>query len=288
MSKLRHYYQLTKPGIVYSNAMAASAGYLFVGKFDVTTFFGMLLGTMLVIASACVLNNILDRDIDARMSRTAKRELPLGTIGVVSATTYGVLLLLAGVALLALAVNYLALLVALVGHVAYVGLYTYSKRHTIHSTLIGTISGSTPPVIGYAAATGRIDVAAGLLFLLLVTWQMPHFYAIGLFRKKDYAAAKLPILPVVRGFEATRRQIIAYTVAFIASCIALSVWGGATWVFAVVVGAASLWWLKLCLEPVKDEVKWARRQFIFSLKVLLTMCVMLALDGLVLRPLLHL
>ena len=288
MSLISQYYRLTKPGIVYSNAMAASAGYLFVGDFELTTFSGMLVGTMLVIASACVLNNVIDRDIDARMSRTAKRELPVGAIGVVAATTYGVLLLFAGVTFLALTVNYLALLVALVGHVAYVGLYTYSKRHTIHSTLIGTISGSTPPVIGYAAAAGRIDVAAGLLFLLLATWQMPHFYAIGLFRKKDYSAANLPILPVVKGFEATRRQIIVYVLAFIAAVLALSLWGGASWVFTVVVGVGALWWLKLCLERPASEEKWARRQFVFSLKLLLLFSAMLSLDGLVLRPLLHL
>lgn len=288
MSRVSEFYRLTKPGIVYSNAMAAGAGYLFVGAFEPTVFVSMLIGTMLIIASACVLNNVIDRDIDAHMSRTAKRAVPTGLIASRTAVLYAMALLVAGSAIMWFAVPFIALAVAWVGHAAYVWLYTYSKRVTIHSTLIGTISGSTPPVIGYTAATGHVDLTALLLFMLLVTWQMPHFYAIGIFRKKDYRAAKVPILPVVKGFEATKQQIIFYTTLFIVSAIALSLFGGASWLFALVVGTGALWWLKLCLEPARDQEKWARRQFIYSLKLLLLMCVMLAFDGFVARPLLHL
>lgn len=290
MGVVKRYVNLSKPGIVRSNAMAAVAGYCFAGldSFTLSGLVHVLIGTTLVVASACVFNNIIDRDIDARMERTAKRAIPTHDISIRSAATFGAIMLLVGSLTLYLGVGILPLGIALVGFVAYVGLYTFSKRVTTHSTLIGTISGSTPPVIGYSAATGHLDISALLLFLVLVAWQMPHFYAIGIFRLKQYKAAKIPILPVVAGLERTRKEIIAYALLFIAACIMLSVYGGATWLFGVVMTLVSLRWVWLCLKPAVNVEKWAKKQFLYSLFVLLTLCLMLILDGLVLRPLLHL
>lgn len=210
------YYWLTKPGIVYGNALMAIAGYFFGanGSPTLTVFLAMLVGICAVMASACVFNNVIDRDIDARMERTKQRAIPAGAIPPAEALMFASFLLVVGLVLLLLGTNLLTAIVALAGHLAYVVLYTYAKRKTIHGTLIGTLSGSTPPVIGYVAATGALDVTALLLFLALAAWQMAHFYAIAIFRRDDYAAAAIPVLSVVKGLDETKRQITIYVGVF--------------------------------------------------------------------------
>jgi protoheme IX farnesyltransferase len=275
------YYRLTKPGIVYGNALMAMAGYIFgaAGISDVSRCICMLVGVCLVMASACVFNNVLDRRIDAQMGRTKQREVVIGLIGVRAALVYGTVLLVVGTALLGFGTNVLATSTALFGWVAYVAVYGYAKRHTHHSTLVGTISGATPPVIGYVAATGTFDSAAAVLFLLLVTWQMPHFYAIAIFRRDDYAAAGLPVLSVTHGVAACRRQIIAYAASFVVVCVLLGWLTQASWLTAVVIACAGLYWLWLCLQPMKNPAKWARRQFKWSLLTLLIMSMTVSVDG---------
>jgi protoheme IX farnesyltransferase len=280
---LRTYYYLTKPGIIYGNALMAIAGYLFGahGSPSLGTFAAMLLGTCAVIASACVYNNVIDRGIDLKMERTKKRAVPAGKVSTIRALVFANVLLLVGVLLLILGTNALTLIVALVGHVAYVVLYGYAKRKTVHGTLVGTLSGSTPPVIGYVAATGSLDLTASLLFLILVAWQMPHFYAIAIFRRDDYAKANIPVLPVVSGLVATRKQIVVYVVLFIAACAALGMFGGASLLSTLVMLLAGGYWLYLCLGPV-DEIGqsgWARKQFGWSLMLLIILSATWSLDS---------
>jgi len=280
-TSFRTYYYLTKPGIVYGNAIAAIAGYFFGAGGDpgLVTFLSMLAGVMLVMAAACVFNNILDRDIDARMARTERRALVTGDIPIANAIIYGATLLVVGTLLLAYGTNLLTLAVALFGFIAYVGPYTFSKRKTVHSTLIGTISGSTPPVIGYVAATGTLDLTALLLFLVMAAWQMAHFYSIAIFRRDEYAAAGIPILSVVKGIEATKKQITVYVVLFLVLWTLLGLWS--TTPFTYLIGLlAGFYWLRLCLDTSEpDATKWARKQFGWSLWLLLIMSAALALDG---------
>lgn len=278
----RAYYRLTKPGIVYGNAITAIAGYFYGanGSPIIVTFFAMLIGISFVMASACVFNNILDRDIDKRMNRTRNRAVVSGEISVTNAILYGAALLVAGTLVLGVATNLLTLAIAVFGFIAYVGPYTYSKRTTVHSTLIGTISGSTPPVIGYAAATNQLDHIALLLFLILVMWQMAHFYAIAIFRRDEYAAAGLPILSVVKGVEATKQQIIWFIGGFIISCILLGLYGGASLLSTLTMILIGMYWVYLCFSTVMDDgVRWARKQFGWSLIVLLVFSSALALDS---------
>jgi len=282
MSLVRSYYYLCKPGIVYGNALTAIAGYLFASGLSGSwvTFVSMLAGVMSVMAAACVFNNVIDRDIDSEMSRTKKRALVIGDIRASHALIFASTLLVAGTLLLAYGTNWITLAVALGGFVAYVGLYTYAKRVTVHSTLIGTLSGATPPVIGYTAATGSLDTTALLLFLLLVSWQMPHFYAISIFRRSDYMNANIPVLSVVKGVEATRRQIIAYAALFIPACISLGVFGGLSLLATLVITLAASYWFYLCLQPTNsDYERWARRLFYCSLVTLLIVCFSLSLNG---------
>ena len=280
---LRAYYYLTKPGIVYGNALMAIAGYFFGahGSPSVTVFFGMLLGVSAVMASACVYNNVIDRNIDLKMERTKKRAVPAGTVSPFHALIFANILLVIGILLLVFGANLLTALVAIGGHVAYVVLYGIAKRKTVHGTLVGTLSGSTPPVIGYVAATGQLDLVALLLFLVLVAWQMPHFYAIAIFRRDDYASAGIPVLSVVKGIDATRKQIIAYVILFILATIALGVYGGVSLLGTLIVILAGFYWLYVCLQIVEqgEAVGWARKQFGWSLMLLLIMAATWSLDS---------
>ncbi len=280
-NRLRLYYVLIKPGIVYGNALTAIAGYLFYGAIDVNSFMGMLIGLMLVMSASCVFNNIIDIDIDREMARTKKRPFISGQVSVREGYWLASVLLATGTVALALLTNLLTVFLSYVGFIAYVFLYGYAKRRTHHSTIIGTISGSMPPVIGYTAASGRLDTTALILFLILVFWQMSHFLSIAIFQRKDYKKANIPLLPIVRGVDETRRQIIIYALLFIISCVALWLFGGASLLWLVAMFLAGGYWLKLCLTNASDIDIWAKRQFRWSLWVLLILCVSLIISGVI-------
>jgi protoheme IX farnesyltransferase len=173
----RPYLQLTKPGIVIGNLIAVTGGFLLASHGSVDWFRGALvaLGVTLIVASGCVINNIIDRDIDGLMARTRNRPMVTGRVSVALALLYGVLLGAAGVGVLyAGAGCFLPVALVLVGYVVYVGLYSlYMKRNSIHGTLIGSIAGAMPPVVGYCAASGRFDAAALTLLAMYSLWQMP-------------------------------------------------------------------------------------------------------------------
>lgn len=283
MSSVRTYYWLVKPGIVYGNVIMASAGFLLAAanasKFDAGTFAGLIAGTALVISSACVLNNYIDRGIDSKMKRTQGRAIVTHEVSAVQALVYAGILAVLGFGCLALLTNWLTVSLGAAAYFSYIVLYGIAKRKTIYGTLVGAIAGGVPPVAGYAAVTNQLDTGALLLFWLLVAWQMPHFYAIAMRRRSEYAAAKLPVWPVVMGMQATRVQILGFIVLFIGVSIAFTVWGYTGYLFAVVMVAIGTAWLLKGLKPGNDSA-WARRMFRFSLVVLLIACVMLAVGGL--------
>jgi protoheme IX farnesyltransferase len=261
----------------------ASAGFLLAAAntewFDAATFAGLIAGTALVISSACVLNNYIDRGIDSKMKRTRERAIVTHEVSATQALVYTGILALLGFGCLALLTNWLTVLLGVAAYFAYIVLYGIAKRKTIYGTLVGAIAGGLPPVAGYAAVTNGLDIGALLLFLLLVAWQMPHFYAIAMRRRSDYAAAKLPVWPVVKGMQATRRQILGFIVLFVGASIAFTAWGYTGYFFAVVMVGMGIVWLLKGLRTGNDSA-WARRMFFFSLLVLLTTCVMLAVGGL--------
>jgi protoheme IX farnesyltransferase len=261
----------------------ASAGFLLAAanasKFDAGTFAGLIAGTALVISSACVLNNYIDRGIDSKMKRTQGRAIVTHEVSAVQALVYAGILAVLGFGCLALLTNWLTVSLGAAAYFSYIVLYGIAKRKTIYGTLVGAIAGGVPPVAGYAAVTNQLDTGALLLFWLLVAWQMPHFYAIAMRRRSEYAAAKLPVWPVVMGMQATRVQILGFIVLFIGVSIAFTVWGYTGYLFAVVMVAIGTAWLLKGLKPGNDSA-WARRMFRFSLVVLLIACVMLAVGGL--------
>lgn len=262
--------------------LTAAAGFLLAsrGEVNLGLMLATLSGTALIIACACVINNIIDQNIDRRMARTKQRGLITGVISVNAAVVYGFVLGCLGVAILLVFTNLLTTLIGLFGLFAYVVLYSYAKRHSVQGTLVGTISGSTPPVAGYTAVTGQIDTAAVLLFLILVCWQMPHFYAIALFRIKEYKAAKLPLLPIVKGTRRTIGEMLAYITSFILVSSALTFFGYTSRSYLLVMLIVGVVWLKYWLADKSDIVAWARKMFLVSLVVLLIWSVALSIDSL--------
>jgi heme o synthase len=167
------------------------------GPFDSTQLLATMFGTALTAAGANALNQLLERDVDARMERTRNRPLPAGRWSPAEAFAFGAGLALVGVLLLAYAVNTLTAALGLFSVLSYVLVYTPLKRTTPHSTLIGAVPGALPIVMGVTAATGTIDARAIVLFLILVFWQLPHFYAIAWLYRDDYARGGFPMLPVL-------------------------------------------------------------------------------------------
>jgi len=279
MSSIKTYYRLVKPGIVYGNAIPAIATFLYAGG-SVVSFVGTLGGLSLSIAGACVLNNVLDRDIDSRMERTKTRALPTGEIAVPQALLYAAVLIVSGFALLLFLTNVRAFLAVLTGVVVYVGLYTPAKRWTVHSTLIGAIAGAVPPVAGYLGAGMPFNETAVGLFLVLATWQMVHFYAIAIFRHDDYRAADLPVMTVHRGVPQAKALMILYAFLFGGTVFSLFATAGLGLLYAAVMGAVCLGWIALAVAGLftKDTDRWARRMFFYSLVALLIFSATLAVS----------
>lgn len=282
---IKTYYALTKPGIVYGNTLTVVAGFLCGAAWHVrlVLFVATVAGMMLVIASACVINNFTDRGIDRAMARTRGRALARGEIPASRALTFAAVLGAGGFALLANFTNRLTVCVALAGIADYVLLYGIAKRRSVHGTVVGSISGAAPVVAGYVAAAGKFDATALFLFLLLAAWQMPHFYAIAIYRLDDYRAAGLPVLPAVRGVNMAKVQIVLYAAGFVAAGLGFAIFGGANRLSAGGIIALGVAWFGLGLRGLRsrsagaDAALWARRMFLFSLIVMLGLCVSVSL-----------
>ena len=281
---MKQYLQVTKPGIIFGNLISVIGGFFLAskGSLDVPLFIATMVGVSLVVASGCVFNNYIDRDIDKIMERTKNRVLVKGLIAPKVTLTYATLLGLAGVALLYVAANPLAALLAVIGFIVYVGVYSlYMKRHSVYGTLIGSLSGAAPPVIGYCAVSNEFDAGALILLAIFSLWQMPHSYAIAIFRFKDYQAANIPVLPVVKGISVAKNHITLYIVAFMVATLMLSLGGYAGYKYLVVAAAVSVWWLGMALSGYKkavDDRVWARKLFVFSIVTITCLSVMMSVD----------
>lgn len=284
MTKAQAYLQLTKPGVTFGNALSAFAGFLLAsqGNVDWLLFFWVALGTTLTIASACVLNNYLDQDIDAKMSRTKKRAAWIETVGQRNTITWAVVLGVLGFGILAFYTNWLVVLIEVIGYFDYVVLYgMWSKRKSVHGTLVGSISGAAPILAGYVAASGVLDLGAILVFLILFVWQLPEFYSIAIYRQKEYARAGVPVISVVKGIPYTIREILIYTFLFVFFSIALGLLGYAGVFYTVAMTLVGVYWIWLGLQGLKakDPAIWARRMFKFSLNALLIFCGLISING---------
>lgn len=279
------YYRLAKPGIIYGNAVTALAGFFVASKrqVDLGLMVGMLVGLSLIIGAACVFNNYLDRGIDRKMARTKNRALAADLIPVRGALIYGLILVVSGSLILAALTNLLTLSIALAGFLVYVGAYSPLKPRTTWATLVGSIAGAVPPVVGYTAVANKLDGAALLLFLILVFWQMPHFYAIAIYRLNDYKNAGVPVLPARNGLRFTKIQIVLYILAFTIAAGLLGVLRYLGRGYLVVALAASIYWLWQAWDGWRaaDTRRWARQMFGTSLLVITALSAAMIIDSLV-------
>jgi protoheme IX farnesyltransferase len=254
--------------------------------------FWTLVGGTLAAGSANAINCYLDRDIDELMARTRRRPLPAHEVPPENAVVFGVALGVAAFLVLAYFANLVAAFLALLAIAFYVVVYTIVlKRTTPQNIVIGGAAGALPPVIGWAAVTGSIGVPALVLFALVFYWTPPHFWALSLRIRKDYAAAGVPMLPVVRGIPETTRQILLYTVLMIAISFvlfAVARMGLVYLVAAAVLGAAFLWraWV-LWRQGTSPEESTAQaiRLYKFSISYLTLLFAAVAIDAIWLIPL---
>ena len=266
------YYLLTKPRIIFGNAITMVAGFSLgsFGHFNFLLFLNTLIGLSLIIGSACVFNNYIDREADRKMSRTQNRPLAFGSISTQHAIFFALFIGAIGLFFLAMFTNWIATGLAFCGFLVYVIFYSLSKYYTHHSTLIGTLAGAMPPVVGYCSASQTLDVGAFLFFTVLVFWQMPHFFAIAIYRFRDYQAASIPVYPLVKGIFKTKIQMTVYAFGFLLSLILLGISQnlGAFTLFTSILSAL---WVGQIIGGfwAKDDVLWAKRVFFFSLFVIL-------------------
>ena len=264
--------ETVKTGIIKSNLFPMFAGltlalYTYqIHLFDkIPEIIFALIGTILVIGAAGTFNNLYDRDIDLIMERTKNRPTVTGEITFKSALALAILMTVLGIIILSLATP-LAALLGFLGVFFYVVPYTmWSKRRTIYNTEIGSISGAMPPLIGWAAIYPDITHPAIIgLFIVMVIWQMPHFYAIAIRKHDEYKAAGVPMLPVVKGVRRTYIQTNVYLIVLISTSF---LFGTLSLGLMLVALLLNVFWLILSVRGYKkmDSEKWARSMFVYSL-----------------------
>lgn len=246
LTSVGDYVALTKPRLNLLVVLTSAAGYYLgvSGTMSLLQMAQAVAGTALVAGGSAVLNQVYERDTDARMRRTRLRPLPDQRVSPTDATIFGLVLAAGGLGVLAIATNWVAAMLALATLVVYIAIYTPMKRTSQLSTLVGAVPGALPAVIGWAAARGDISLGGWTLFAIVFLWQIPHFMAIAWMYRDDYRAAGFPMLPVVEpdGIR-TGRQALQYSIALLPVSIGPTVVGLAGWVYfwlALGLGAALL------------------------------------------------
>jgi protoheme IX farnesyltransferase len=281
---MKNFISLTKPGIIFGNGIAVVGGY-FLGAhshFDWRVFLMALLGISLIIASAGAFNNFIDRDIDRLMERTRNRPMARDLIQAFPALAFGTVLGVLGSVVLILETNLLTAIVAFFGFFIYVVIYSlWLKRTSIHGTVVGSLSGAVPPVVGYCAATNRFDLPALLLILILCFWQMPHSYAIGFYRASDFRNARIPLLPLLKSAPIAKALMLIYAGGFVVTSVLLTILGYTGLTFALFMGIGGLFWVIQVAQGfwAKDDGLWARKVFLTSILMVTLLSLMLVVDA---------
>ena len=270
-SFMKDFLALIKIGIVNSNVITAFTGFFLAIQFagrhfldELDLLFYVVIGSALIVAGSAAMNNLIDRDIDPIMSRTKSRPTVTGRFRASSVLAMSVAFLLIGEILL-FSASTTAGLWGIVGVFSYVVLYSmWSKRKHVSNTIVGSISGAIPPLIGWAAVEPTLGPGAWALFLIMFAWQPPHFYAIAMRRTEEYRAAGIPMLPVVKGFARTKKSMLAWVLVLFPLPFLLPQLG---WPFIVLATALNAGWLFIALKGFRaeDDLKWATRMFVYSL-----------------------
>ncbi len=280
---LREYFQLTKPTIVMLMLVTGLPAILMAGDgaLDPVIMIVALVGTAMAAGAASALNHWYDRDIDAVMERTSSRPIPGGHVGPNQALAFGLVTGILSVGMLAIWTTWLAAALALGSILFYVVIYTmWLKRSTPQNIVIGGAAGATAPLIGWAAVTGELSAAAWLMFLIIFMWTPPHFWALALYRRDDYAKAGVPMMPVVAGEESTRLQILVYTVLLLATTLGLYAVKACGLIYLVGAVGLGAWFTRdaIRLYRVKTDSA-AKKLFFGSIIYLLVLFVFLFVDA---------
>ena len=279
---IRIYFVLTKPGIVLGNLITTGTGFILAsnGHLNLWLFLATLFGLGFIMASACVFNNAIDRDADQKMARTKDRALVKGQVSLSKALFFAISLGVIGCAIMAAYTNFLAAGISLLGFFIYVVAYSLWKYRSTHATLIGSIAGAVPPLVGYVAVSGRIDAGALILFAIVLLWQMPHFYSIAVYRLDDYISASIPVLPITKGMYFTKVTMFLYIIAFILTTLLLIAFGYSGYAYLISALFLGFAWLGLCLLgfKAKNDQRWARQMFQLSLVVITVLSILISVD----------
>jgi protoheme IX farnesyltransferase len=278
----RDYFELTKPRVVALIVLTAVVGTLLAAPglppLDALRFGN--LGIALAAASAAAINHVLDRRIDARMARTRRRPLPAGVLAPAPALAFALLLGVASMVILVAFVNLLTAALTFASLIVYAVVYTvWLKRATPQNIVIGGAAGAAPPVLGWIAVTNHVDPHALLLFLIIFAWTPPHFWALAIARRHDYARAEIPMLPVTHGVEFTRLHVLLYTVILCVVTLLPYMTGmsGLAYLVAALVLNGRFLWLAIALKLARRE-ELPMRMFRFSITYLMWLFLALLLD----------
>jgi protoheme IX farnesyltransferase len=263
-ARVADFVALTKPRITLMVLITMAGGlFLAPGRVPTSTVLFALVGVALIVAGANALNMVLERDIDRHMARTRNRPLPAGRLAMRPALVFGVVLSVVSLPILAIGVNLTTAFLAGLANVLYVLAYTPLKQRSHLALEVGAIPGAMPPLLGWTAATGRVDAGGLVLMAILFFWQLPHFHAIAFFRRADYARAGLQVLPNTRGEDVTKHAIVRYLAALLAVSLLLFPLGIAGRVYlasAAALGAVFFAWGCWGLRPTAGN-RWARSLF---------------------------
>ena len=279
---LRSYYELCKPNVVYMMLICAFVGMLLAEE-SVSSFgylFVSLTGIACCAASAAAVNQVIDRNTDASMTRTDQRPLPQGELSPTHASVFALIIGIFGALILYLYVNTLTMILTLASLVGYAFIYTvYLKRATPQNIVIGGLAGAAPPLLGWSSISNSIDPYALLLVLIIFVWTPPHFWALAIYRKDEYAKESIPMLPVTHGVTFTKLQIVLYTIIlFIVSMLPYVVlMSGEIYLYSALILSTIFLYYSINLYFSNDEED-AMKTFQFSIYYIFLIFIALLID----------
>jgi protoheme IX farnesyltransferase len=278
---IRDLWSLTKPSIIRMCLVTTVGGLMLApGEIGIARALAAIVGTALAVAGANVFNMWWERDLDAKMGRTKRRPLPARRLPPVVAVRFAWLLSITALVVLAIGTNALTTVLAALAIALYVLVYTPLKVRTPLALVIGAVPGAAPPLLGWTAVTGSIDLPGLVLFGILLAWQIPHFLAIALYRQSEYANAGIRVVPIVRGIPIAKIQAVAWAMVLVPislMLVPLGVAGDTYLVGAFVLGGGFLAWSFTGLDDAAGP-RWARGFFLASLVYLPALTLMLVLD----------
>ena len=282
MRLLKSYYLLCKPNVVYMMLICALVGMLLAEESvsSISRIVIALIGIAFCSGSAASINQVIDRKADASMTRTDQRPIPQGEFSAVHALTFALVIGLIGALILYFFINTLTMILTLASLIGYAFIYTvYLKRATPQNIVIGGLAGAAPPLLGWASISNTVDPYALLLVLIIFVWTPPHFWALAIYRKDEYAKESIPMLPVTHGVAFTKLQIVLYTIIlFIVSVLPYIVlMSGWIYLFSAITLSSMFMYYSIKLY-YSDDNAFAMKTFNFSIYYIFLIFVALLLD----------